>query len=146
MEGDFSTGLFSCCSDCGVCIYGYFCPLCLNLQTWAHLYNESCGCRYLLFGISPFWVRQTIRRRKHMSDSCCCDTLKLCLCFECYICQNAREVNMGGAPAPATEYYKGNQTDQQKLQQQAETKVVVKNSCVKPNYGQAPPEYDLSEK
>ena len=104
---DFTTGLFGCMSDIGTCLYGTFCPVCLNLKTFSKLNEEECDCCYLLNPISEFWVRQTIRRRKHMKKEACCDTLTAGFCFACAICQDAREVNANRFPKSQSEYYAG---------------------------------------
>ena len=106
---DFTTGLLSFCSDVTVCCYTTLCAPCQNSKTWAELNGETCQCKHLLFFVDPFWVRQTIRRRRHMEEKCMGDCCAEMCCLYCVVCQNAREVGTGSVLPPETEYYKGNE-------------------------------------
>ncbi|KAJ7327182.1 hypothetical protein JRQ81_016941 [Phrynocephalus forsythii] len=42
-RSDWQTGLFDCCEDCGVCLCGIFCTLCLGCQIASDM-DECCLC------------------------------------------------------------------------------------------------------
>ena len=104
---DFSSGLFDCLSDTGTCCYGWYFGCCLfrdNFRTIRGTANPCCMC---LCPISLFWVRQTLRMRKHMDKSYCSDCLTTCLCWELANCQHARELKQGNCLPDGSEYYGG---------------------------------------
>ena len=109
METGYSTGLCGCCHDKKVCCKGFCCPCVLTCKTWAKLNDEVYGCKHCIHPISPFWVRQTIRRRKHMEEENCKDCCTFLFCCCCAVYQDAREVDLGTIVIPMDEFYKGKQ-------------------------------------
>lgn len=104
---DFSTGLCSCCTDCGSCCYGWICGCCLFSDNWKKIRGTANPCCMCFCPMSMFWVRQTLRMRKHMSRNDCGDCMTSCLCWNLANCQHARELNNGFCLPNGTEYYSG---------------------------------------
>ena len=103
---DFSSSLFDCCQDSGVCIYTCFCGWCQASTNWAKIRGKNhCGCEDCSLLPAPFWTRQFIRTRKHMEEKCMSDCCVFCFCTPCEICQEAREIKNGFGIPPPTEYY-----------------------------------------
>ncbi|XP_004586727.2 PLAC8-like protein 1 isoform X1 [Ochotona princeps] len=89
--GDWSTGLLSVCRDRRVCLYGLFCPMCLECDI-ARRYGE-CLCWPLLPG-SSFALRIGTRERYKIRGTLCTDWLVAHCCWPLSICQVARELKM----------------------------------------------------
>ncbi|KAG8433856.1 hypothetical protein GDO86_012284 [Hymenochirus boettgeri] len=83
------TGIFHCCSDFEVCLFGALCPFLLPCYV-ASLYNESCwlGC---LPG-AMFALRTGIRERYRITGTVMKDYYAVCCCSLCSFCQMAREI------------------------------------------------------
>nr|XP_033819822.1 placenta-specific gene 8 protein [Geotrypetes seraphini] len=82
----WQTGLFDCCSDCGVCVCGTFCFLCLGCQV-ANNMDECCLC-----GTSVA-MRTLYRTRYHIQGSICKDFMSSMCCLLCSVCQLKRDIN-----------------------------------------------------
>ena len=101
---DYSNGLFGCCRNTTTCLYGAFCPFCLNAMNWAEVQNETCSIRHCLCPMNPFWVRQIIRKRKNLEEHCCFDAISFGFCMECAVCADTYEIQ-DGLPAAEKEAY-----------------------------------------
>lgn len=88
----YKTPLCGCCGDLSICIYGLFCPCCLNAANLAALRSESCGICHCYFNFSPFWIRQMIKSQNNIREDRCDDCLIFLCCCCCAICQDAREL------------------------------------------------------
>nr|XP_036871798.1 PLAC8-like protein 1 [Manis javanica] len=87
--GDWSTGLFSICSDRRICFCGLLCPLCLECDVARH--HGECFCWPLLPG-STFALRVGTRERHKIRGTLCEDWLAVHCCWPFAICQVAREL------------------------------------------------------
>ncbi|KAK2498569.1 hypothetical protein MC885_005410, partial [Smutsia gigantea] len=87
--GDWSTGLFSICSDRRICFCGLLCPLCLECHIARH--HGECLCWPLLPG-STFALRVGTRERYKIRGTMCEDWLAVHCCWPFAICQLAREL------------------------------------------------------
>uniref|UniRef100_A0A8D0HCT3 PLAC8 like 1 n=1 Tax=Sphenodon punctatus TaxID=8508 RepID=A0A8D0HCT3_SPHPU len=87
--GDWSTGLFSVCSDKKVCMCGAFCSLCLECCL-ARRYGE-CMCFPLLPG-STLALRVGTRERHRIHGTLCEDWMAVQCCWPFAICQVVREL------------------------------------------------------
>ena len=90
---DFSTGLFECFTDCGVCLYVSFCRECAAADNWARSRGEDCNICHVLSPV-PIWTRDNIRtmlgqREKRYFTDC----VTYAFCYSCAVCQDMRELN-----------------------------------------------------
>lgn len=92
-QNGFSTGLFDCFNDCGICIYTMCCPYCAMADNWAQSRNEDCSiCHFLAF-VFPIWTRDNIRVRLGQHEKQYVnDFLVYNFCTLCAISQDAREL------------------------------------------------------
>ncbi|KAL3154518.1 hypothetical protein ABBQ32_013979 [Trebouxia sp. C0010 RCD-2024] len=108
-EEPWGTGLFGCCSDIGVCCFGFWCLPCLYGKNASRIRGTSCsgpGCCYALCPCLTCMFAGTLRgeirtKYKLPADPCvdCC--VHLC-CSPLAVCQEAREIkHRGVAPAGA---------------------------------------------
>ncbi|XP_071755227.1 cornifelin homolog A-like [Centroberyx gerrardi] len=99
----WTSSLFNCCDDMGVCCLGFWCPCCLACQVSSDF--GECLCLPLVDVISggtvpaaTMAIRSTMRERYHiqgsMFDDCCIVTF----CSACAWCQMAREVKIRKRP------------------------------------------------
>ncbi|CAF3342508.1 unnamed protein product [Rotaria socialis] len=108
----WNTGLFDCCSDGGICLYGWCCAPCLYGENAEKIDGSSCfgSCCiwYLLAQCSLCCLvhmgkRQTLRDRFGLAEDCS-DCVATTFCAPCAICQEARELKFRsaahGGPAP----------------------------------------------
>ncbi|XP_043825725.1 placenta-specific gene 8 protein [Dromiciops gliroides] len=85
-SSNWQTGLLDCFSDCGVCICGTFCTLCLACQVASDM-NECCLC-----GASVA-MRTLYRTRYGIPGSICSDFMVTTCCTVCSLCQIKRDIN-----------------------------------------------------
>ncbi|NXS85567.1 PLAC8 protein, partial [Erpornis zantholeuca] len=84
--GHWQTGLMDCCSDCGVCLCGTFCLLCLSCQVAGDM-NECCLCG------SSVAMRTLYRTRYNIPGSIMGDYCSIMWCTPCALCQLKRDIN-----------------------------------------------------
>ncbi|BFZ11012.1 hypothetical protein BsWGS_14051 [Bradybaena similaris] len=84
---DWSSGLYDCCDDMGICLCGAFCGLCLSLKISSHL-EPSMRLQFCM----P--LRTRLRNQERIQGSVCNDWLISMFCQACANCQMAREVKM----------------------------------------------------
>nr|XP_046185254.1 cornifelin homolog A-like [Oncorhynchus gorbuscha] len=93
-SGQWSTGLFDCCSDMGTCCCATWCFPCFQCQTASHY--GWCACMPLLdpcaFMAVSCCMRSSMRERYGIQGSNCVDVGLVCCCYACAWCQMAREV------------------------------------------------------
>ena len=92
MSDKYKNTLFGCFDDISLCLYGLFCPLCLNSNTWAKIRKENCNFYHLYFSNSCFWNRQFFKSSLGMEINYLGDCIIFGLCTPCAICQDAREI------------------------------------------------------
>uniref|UniRef100_A0ABM5GKJ3 Placenta-specific gene 8 protein-like n=1 Tax=Pogona vitticeps TaxID=103695 RepID=A0ABM5GKJ3_9SAUR len=85
-RSDWQTGLFDCCDDCGVCLCGIFCPLCLGCQIASDM-DECC-----FFG-SSMAMRSVYRTKYGIPGSLLGDFCAVMCCGLCATCQLKRDIN-----------------------------------------------------
>ncbi|XP_072921127.1 placenta associated 8, tandem duplicate 1 [Hemitrygon akajei] len=85
-KSDWSSGLFSCCDDIGVCCCGIFCTICLGCQIAGNM-GECCLCG------TSMAMRTLIRTKYLINGSLCGDWLVTMCCLPCSLCQIKREIN-----------------------------------------------------
>ncbi|KAG2499648.1 hypothetical protein HYH03_002587 [Edaphochlamys debaryana] len=106
----WSSGLCGCFSDCGSCLYTYFCPCCSFGSNVAKLGGDevycggscvgACCCYDLLYALGccclyHMKVRGAIRRKYGIAGSDCNDCMLAFFCPVCSICQEARQLKSG---------------------------------------------------
>ncbi|XP_069497025.1 cornifelin-like [Ambystoma mexicanum] len=85
----WSTNLFDCLDDIEVCLCGGLCP-CIHCCMLADTLGE-CFCTPYLPG-ARVAMRTSLRNRFNIKGSIATDALALCCCFQCSLCQMAREL------------------------------------------------------
>lgn len=90
MAADFSTGLFGCFDDTGICFRGWCCLPCLTCQNSAALdgYRNPPCC----YPGDAAKNRAQSKMRWGMGEYNCGDCLTVCCCMPCSECQVAREI------------------------------------------------------
>ncbi|XP_006885323.1 PREDICTED: placenta-specific gene 8 protein [Elephantulus edwardii] len=83
---DWQTSIFDCCDNLGVCLCGFFCPLCLSCQIASDM-DECCLC-----GASVA-MRTLYRTRYGIPGSIFNDFLCLAFCPNCTLCQLKRDID-----------------------------------------------------
>ncbi|NXO06451.1 PLAC8 protein, partial [Oriolus oriolus] len=84
--GQWQTGLTDCCSDCGVCLCGTFCLLCLGCQVAGDM-DECCLCG------SSVAMRTLYRTKYSIPGSIMGDFCTVWWCTPCSLCQLKRDIN-----------------------------------------------------
>lgn len=92
---DYSTGLLSCFSDCGICVQTCFCPCVTKMMNTSRVHDQECDCDSCCICNSAYWDRQLLRARKNMVQDKCGDCCVCCFCRPCMLCQDAREIKRG---------------------------------------------------
>ncbi|XP_028327208.1 cornifelin-like [Gouania willdenowi] len=92
-EGDWSTGVCSCCSDSLICALGSLCPCAMCCYT-ADKYGETCCLGFLPGGITA--MRTHMRMTYGIEGSICTDALMVCFCGPLEMCRMAREIKIRG--------------------------------------------------
>eukprot|EP00210_Caulerpa_lentillifera_P007007 g6701.t1 len=101
---DWSSGLYDCLDDAGICVWGVCCLPCLFGENTYGLYatDTESGpfiltcCLYL--ACLPFYscigglFRNDLRRKYGLKHEPCGDCVVHLCCFPCAICQEAREI------------------------------------------------------
>ncbi|NWI93761.1 PLAC8 protein, partial [Pitta sordida] len=85
-KGEWQTGLMDCCSDCGVCLCGTFCYMCLGCQVASDM-DEFCLCG------SSVAMRTLYRTRYNIPGSILNDFCAFWCCTACALCQLKRDIN-----------------------------------------------------
>uniref|UniRef100_A0A8D0C3B8 Placenta-specific gene 8 protein n=1 Tax=Salvator merianae TaxID=96440 RepID=A0A8D0C3B8_SALMN len=85
-KSHWQTGLCDCFSDCGVCLCGTFCCLCLGCQVASDM-NECFLC-----GITCT-IRPVYRTRYGIPGSIFGDFCTFVWCHVCSLCQIKRDIN-----------------------------------------------------
>ncbi|XP_025071642.1 cornifelin homolog A-like [Alligator sinensis] len=91
--GDWSTGRYDCCADCGICCLGLLCPTLLACYV-SKKYGENCFLP-CLFG-SMTALRTHMRLSYGIQGTVCRDGLAMCFCGPCELCRMAREMDRHG--------------------------------------------------
>ncbi|XP_029932170.1 cornifelin homolog A-like [Myripristis murdjan] len=93
----WSSSLFSCCDDMGICCFGMWCPHCLACQVSSDA--GECLCLPMLDGLTGGMIpaatmalRSTLRERYHIRGSVFGDCCIATYCNICAWCQMAREL------------------------------------------------------
>jgi Cys-rich protein (TIGR01571 family) len=97
----YSTGLFSCFDDCGVCLLGCCCPGFVAAQTIGNQQpGDGLNVLWCLLAycccLQPcaVWVaRSRVQEAYNIQEDFCSRFLLWCFCAGCQNCQDAREVN-----------------------------------------------------
>ncbi|XP_043935357.1 cornifelin homolog A-like [Protopterus annectens] len=87
----WSSGVFDCCEDMSICLFGTFVPCILACQV-AEKLDECCCLPYLPGTLLA--MRTSIRERYHIPGTICDDWLMIYCCGYCALCQMAREMDM----------------------------------------------------
>uniref|UniRef100_A0A667ZGW2 Plac8 onzin related protein 6 n=1 Tax=Myripristis murdjan TaxID=586833 RepID=A0A667ZGW2_9TELE len=97
----WSSSLFSCCDDMGICCFGLWCPCCLACQVTSDF--GECLCLPLLDGLTggmipasatAHTIASPSNQQGSMFDDCCIATY----CYSCAWCQMARELKLRRHP------------------------------------------------
>ncbi|NXP82554.1 PLAC8 protein, partial [Ramphastos sulfuratus] len=83
--GEWQTGMMDCCSDCGVCLCGMFCYLCLGCQVAGDM-DECCMCG------SSVAMRTLYRTKYRIPGSILNDWCAVACCPVCALCQLKRDI------------------------------------------------------
>lgn len=94
---ELETTLCGCCSDCGLCWYGFCCTPIASGCAWAMARGEKCTCFHLCE--FPFFTRANIRHARGMDMSYCSDFCQYCCCPTLFTIQNLREIKLIQAEA-----------------------------------------------
>ncbi|CAF3818630.1 unnamed protein product [Rotaria sp. Silwood1] len=96
----WNSGLFDCCDDCGICLYGWCCTSCLFGENAEKIDGSSCAgtcCLWYLLTqcnlccLIHMGMRKALRDRFDLEEDCN-DCLATTFCASCAICQEAREL------------------------------------------------------
>ncbi|GMH33219.1 hypothetical protein BSKO_01053 [Bryopsis sp. KO-2023] len=122
-EKDWSTGLFGCLDDAGLCVWGLFCTACLfgenvssltQVQSQQDLINKvpppvasGCCCPCLLYSLTTVYCwccvgglnRRDLREKYGLRHEPCGDCTVHMFCSPCAVCQEARELKVRLAAA-----------------------------------------------
>ncbi|KAM9309109.1 cornifelin homolog [Pholidichthys leucotaenia] len=90
---DWSSSVFDCCDDCGICLCGAFVPCILEFKL-AQDSGENI-CLPCLPG-SMLALRTSLRHRYNIEGSICGDWCMLACFPHCALCQMAREMKARG--------------------------------------------------
>ncbi|KAM6440632.1 placenta-specific gene 8 protein-like [Liasis olivaceus] len=82
----WQTGLLDCCDDCGVCMCGLCCPLCLGCQIASDM-DECCLCGLTMA------IRSVYRTKYGIPGSLLSDFFASMCCSLCTACQLKRDIN-----------------------------------------------------
>ncbi|GMH40500.1 hypothetical protein BSKO_08404 [Bryopsis sp. KO-2023] len=95
----WSTSLYGCFDDCGICLYGYCCLPCLYGDNVAKATGGgSCGpcCLYTCCpGFACIFAggkRTEIRNKYNLPEEPCSDCCVHFWCSPCGVCQEARQL------------------------------------------------------
>ncbi|KAM6910098.1 cornifelin homolog [Xenentodon cancila] len=90
---DWSTNVWDCCDDCGICLCGTFVPCILGCKV-AQDNGDSC-CLPFLPG-AMIALRTSVRSKYNIGGSVCDDWVIMACLPHCGLCQMAREQKMRG--------------------------------------------------
>lgn len=95
-----------CCSDMGICCYGFWCPACLFGSNSSKINGTSCimmCCIYMalmnsgLSWIPHYFMREKLRRVHGLEEDRLCTDIPATFCYaQCALCQEAREMKSRG--------------------------------------------------
>ncbi|XP_062212928.1 cell number regulator 10-like [Phragmites australis] len=104
----WSTGLFDCFDDCGLCCMTWCCP-CITFGRVAEIVDRgasSCGTSGALYSMLLYftgchWIysctyRAKMRAEFNLPESPCCDCCVHFCCEPCALCQQYRELKARG--------------------------------------------------
>eukprot|EP00999_Lentomonas_sp_LEN2_P001976 NODE_3144_length_449_cov_37.406832_g3094_i0.p1 GENE.NODE_3144_length_449_cov_37.406832_g3094_i0~~NODE_3144_length_449_cov_37.406832_g3094_i0.p1 ORF type:complete len:111 (-),score=16.19 NODE_3144_length_449_cov_37.406832_g3094_i0:35-367(-) len=97
MSNTFSTGLFGCFSDMGICVWGWCCPICLVTDNSAGLDGNQNCCMCCYPGNSFKNRMQAHAKFHYVPESWCTACMTSCLCGPCSERQIARELKIKSA-------------------------------------------------
>ncbi|XP_063165943.1 placenta-specific gene 8 protein-like [Candoia aspera] len=82
----WQSGLLDCFNDCGVCLCGSFCSMCLGCQIASDM-DECCLCG------TSMAMRSVYRTKYGIPGSLLSDFLAVLFCPLCSFCQLKRDIN-----------------------------------------------------
>ena len=89
----WTTGLFDCFSDMGICVCGYFCGPCLLCQNANDLGENGCALAFCIpCPYNQTLLRVKIRSENNIEGNICDDYCTTICCSSCALCQEAREI------------------------------------------------------
>uniref|UniRef100_A0A0A9C621 Uncharacterized protein n=1 Tax=Arundo donax TaxID=35708 RepID=A0A0A9C621_ARUDO len=104
----WSSGLFDCFDDCGLCCLTWWCP-CITFGRIAEIVDRgatSCGTSGALYALLMYltgcqWIysctyRAKMRAQFNLPDSPCCDCCVHFCCEACALCQQYKELKARG--------------------------------------------------
>ncbi|NXG52312.1 PLAC8 protein, partial [Psilopogon haemacephalus] len=83
--GQWQTGILDCFSDCGICLCGMFCCLCLGSQVAGDM-EECCLCG------NSVALRTLYRTKYRIPGSIVNDWFAVHCCSVCSLCQLKRDI------------------------------------------------------
>ena len=100
--GDYSTGLFSCFSDFGLCLSSFVIPCYQAGANIGHAANEGVNCLWCLLSFcfpfcATFVSRTRVQERHSIDENIISKLLISFLCFPCSLAQDARELRKDGS-------------------------------------------------
>ncbi|XP_077453807.1 cornifelin homolog [Stigmatopora argus] len=88
---DWTSNVFDCCDDCGICLCGTFVPCILECKV-AQDSGETCCLAFLPGSSVP--LRTNMRHKYRIEGSVCQDWCMMFCLYHCGLCQMAREQKM----------------------------------------------------
>lgn len=89
MSWKYGDGLFGCFNNIPRCLYGTFCPCCLNAQTYAKIRGEECGIFHFFNPHSIWYNRKDLGEKPGDFVTDLIDCAISIFCYPCATCQDA---------------------------------------------------------